>query len=184
MMFDFQPTLSDGLLTLRPVQADDWEALFAVAADPLIWALHPASDRYTEPVFRRFFDEGLASGGMIAVVDPASGAIIGSSRFDEYAPERSEVEIGWSFLARSHWGGRYNRAVKRMMLRHAFRFVESARFRVGENNVRSRAAMTKIGGVLSDQIDEVAVAGVIVAHVVFTIRKADFETSALGSGQD
>jgi len=36
MAFDFQPTLRGSLLELRPLRADDWDALFAVASDPLI----------------------------------------------------------------------------------------------------------------------------------------------------
>jgi len=50
-------------------------------------------------------------------------------------------------LARSHWGGVYNREMKQLMLRHAFRFVNSVIFMVGAKNLRSQRAMEKIGGV-------------------------------------
>ncbi len=73
--------------------------------------------------------------------------MIGSSRYYGYSAERSEVEIGWTFLARSHWGGRYNREMKRLMLDHAFRFVDRVAFLVGPQNLRSQRAVEKIGGV-------------------------------------
>jgi RimJ/RimL family protein N-acetyltransferase len=154
-MFDFQPTLTGKLLDLRPLRADDFDALFAVASDPLIWEQHPASDRYKPEVFRTFFDEGLASGGALIATDTKDGRVIGSSRFFGYDPTRSEVEIGWSFLARKYWGGRYNGEMKDLMMRHAFRFVDHVIFLIGKNNWRSRRAVEKIGGILIDTgIDE------------------------------
>jgi RimJ/RimL family protein N-acetyltransferase len=128
--------------------AHDCTELYAVARDPLIWAGHPAHDRWQEPVFRRIFEEGLASGGAMVAIDLASGKIIGSSRFHDYDPERSEVEIGWTFLARSYWGGAYNGEMKRLMLEHAFRFVENAVFLVAHENLRSQKALIKIGAEL------------------------------------
>jgi RimJ/RimL family protein N-acetyltransferase len=150
--FDLQPTLQGELLSLRPLRPEDWDALFAVASDPLIWEQHPASDRYQEEVFRGFFREALESGGAFAVLDaqkPNAGrdTIIGSSRFFGYNEAQSEIEIGWTFLARSYWGGRYNREMKQLMLRHAFQFVERVVFLVGPRNLRSQRAMEKIGGV-------------------------------------
>lgn len=143
---DLQPTLRGELLDLWPLRADDFDALFAVASDPLIWEQHPASDRYKPEIFRAFFDEGLASGGALIATDTKDGRVIGSSRFFGYDAEKSEVEIGWTFLARQYWGGRYNGEMKHLMIRHAFRFVEHVVFLIGEENWRSRRAVEKIGG--------------------------------------
>jgi N-acetyltransferase len=145
--FELQPTLSGKLLSLRPLTPEDWEALFAVASDPLIWEQHPASDRYQEKVFREFFREALASGGAFVVIDAADGRIIGSTRYLGYDPEKSEIEIGFTFLARHYWGGTYNREMKELMLRHAFRFVRHVVFLVGPSNWRSQKALEKIGAV-------------------------------------
>jgi RimJ/RimL family protein N-acetyltransferase len=147
MAFDLQPTLEGELLRLRPLRADDWEALFAVASDPLIWEQHPAPDRYQEQVFREFFQEAMDSGGAFVVIDRENGSVIGSSRFLGYDEERSEIEIGYTFLARAYWGGVYNREMKDLMLTHAFRFVRHVVFLVGPTNWRSQKAMEKIGGV-------------------------------------
>ena len=144
---DRQPTLLGELLELRPLRADDFPALFGVAADPLIWEQHPDWDRYQEATFRAFFDEALASGGALVAIDPANGHIVGSSRYHGYAPASSVVEIGWSFLARAYWGGRYNGEMKRLMLEHAFRSVSRVIFIIGPQNRRSQRAVEKIGGV-------------------------------------
>jgi RimJ/RimL family protein N-acetyltransferase len=148
MPFDLQPTLKGDLLELRLLHADDFDALFAIASDPLIWEQHPARDRCQEEVFRKFFRDALQSGGALVAIDAKDGQIIGSSRYHGYNAEKSEVEIGWTFLARSHWGGRYNGEMKRLMLQHAFQFVNSVVFHIGPNNLRSRRAVEKIGGVL------------------------------------
>jgi RimJ/RimL family protein N-acetyltransferase len=147
--FELQPTLRGELVELLPLRPDDFDALYAVAADPLIWAQHPASDRYLEPVFRDFFRGALDSGGAFIVLDAMSGQVIGSTRFYGYDAARSEIEIGWTFLARSRWGGQCNREMKDLLLRHAFRFVRTVLFHIGTTNVRSRRAMEKIGGVRS-----------------------------------
>jgi RimJ/RimL family protein N-acetyltransferase len=147
MPFELQPTLTGTLLQLRPLSAADFDDLYAVASDPLIWEQHPFSDRYKVDVFRAFFREALDSGGALAAIDLRDGRIAGSSRFHGYDEANREIEIGWSFLARSYWGGTYNREMKALMLRHAFRFVDSVVFVVGVGNFRSQRAMEKIGGV-------------------------------------
>ena len=147
MPFDLQPVLKGDLLELRPLRAADFDDLFRVAADPLIWEQHPIKDRYRDEQFRTFFREALESGGALVAVDTSDGRIIGSSRFHGYDSRRSEIEIGWTFLARSHWGGRYNGEMKRLMLHHAFRFVDRVVFLVGLENLRSQRAVEKIGGV-------------------------------------
>ena len=147
MSFDLQPVLQGELLRLRPLRLDDFPSLFAVAADPLIWEQHPAGDRYKEEVFKTFFREAMDSRSALIAADSKDGQVIGSSRFHGYNDEASEIEIGWTFLARSHWGGSYNWEMKKLMLRHAFQFVNAVVFLVGPQNLRSQKALEKIGGV-------------------------------------
>ena len=147
MPFDLQPILKGELLTLRPLRPEDFPELYAVASDPLIWEQHPANDRYKEEVFQAFFRQALESGGALIAIDSHDGRVTGSSRFHGYDQEKSEIEIGWTFLARSHWGGAYNREMKQLMLRHAFKFVDSVIFLVGPRNLRSQRALEKIGAV-------------------------------------
>ena len=149
----------------------DFDALYSVAADPLIWEQHPRSDRWQEEVFRAFFADALKSGGTLVAIDAASGKVVGSSRYHGYNADMSEVEIGWSFLARSHWGGKHNGEMKRLMLAHAFQFVDSVVFLVGPDNVRSCRAMEKIGGI-RDGMRKDATG---LEAVVFRINANDFE---------
>ena len=149
MSFDLQPHLKGELIELRPLRRDDWDELLRVASDPLIWEQHPENDRYKEDVFKIFFEDALRSGGAFVVVDTKTQQIIGSTRFHGYDPKKSEIEIGWTFLAKKYWGGRYNAEMKHLMLTHAFKFVENVVFFVGENNIRSRKATEKIGAVKS-----------------------------------
>ena len=146
MAFELQPTLRGDLLELRPLRPADFDELFAAASDPLIWEQHPESDRYTEEKFRRYFEGAMQSGGAFAVIDRKTGRIIGSTRYHGYDPIAGEIEIGWTFLARSYWGGRYNREMKRLLLEHAFTFVARVVFLIGPDNIRSQRAVEKIGG--------------------------------------
>ena len=147
MPFDAQPVLTGALLVLRPLREADYDALYDVARDPLIWEQHPARDRYQPDVFREFFRHAKESGGALIALDPATKRVIGSSRFHAYDEGRRDVEIGWTFLARSHWGGRYNGEMKRLMLEHAFRSVDTVLFLVGPTNIRSQRAVERLGAV-------------------------------------
>lgn len=149
--FDFQPTLVGPRITIRPIAAGDWDAMFAAAADPKIWEQHPALDRYKEEDFREYFDGALESGSAFAIVETRTGKVIGSSRYHGLDSAASEIEIGWTFLSRDYWGGSYNLEIKKLMLGHAFRFLNTVVFWVGESNYRSRRAVEKIGGVLRSE---------------------------------
>ena len=74
-MFELQPQLNGNLLELHPLRPDHWDALSRAASDPLIWEVHPVSDRWKEDVFREFFQAGLDSGGAFAVIDRKTGAL-------------------------------------------------------------------------------------------------------------
>lgn len=167
-----QPHLLGELVELRPLVPDDWDALFAVASDPLIWEQHPASNRYQEPVFREFFQGALASGGALVVLDRKTQAIIGSSRYFGHDAIAREIEIGWTFLARKYWGGAYNADMKRLMVGHILRHVDRVIFQVGITNFRSRRAMEKVGAIDSGEIRRTPQPdGRILESVVYEIRR-------------
>lgn len=142
MHLDRQPTLAGATLRVRPLVESDREALFSVASDPLIWEQHP-SRRYERAEFDSFFDDSLRSGGAVLIED-LEGHAIGSSRF-QLLDEPASVAIGWTFLARTHWGGATNGEVKDLMLDHAFTAVDRVRFHIAPDNVRSQRAVEKLG---------------------------------------
>jgi len=170
--FNLQPTLTGTLLELRPLRPDDFDALFAAASDPLIWEQHPESDRYERTVFQRYFDGAIESRGAFAIIERASGRIIGSSRYWNLKPAESEVEIGWTFLERAFWGGRYNAELKALMLEHAFRFVDRVVFVVGENNLRSQKAVRKLGAELVASEERAAPDGTMRRNVIFALTRS------------
>lgn len=180
-MLDRQPVLEGEHVRLRPLRPDDWDALFAVASDPLIWQQHPAHDRWQEPVFRAFFDDALANKGALVVIEAKSRAVIGSSRYQGLDESGGgSVEIGWTFLARAHWGGRTNHEMKRLMLAHALASVAEVRFVVGENNTRSRRALERIGAHLTDRREErVMAGGAVMPHLTYAITRASFASGPL-----
>ena len=180
-MLDRQPVLEGEHVRLRPLRESDWDALFAVASDPLIWEQHPAHDRWQEPVFRAFFADALANKGALVVLDAQTGAVIGSSRYQGLEEaDCGSVEIGWTFLARSHWGGRWNHAMKRLMLAHALASVAEVRFLVGESNTRSRTALERIGAQLTDRREERVMAdGTVIPHLTYAITRESFAKGPL-----
>ena len=175
LAFELQPTLRGKTIELRPLRPDDYDALYAAAKDPLIWEQHPDRERYKPEIFRDYFQTGIDSGGAFAIIDLASGRIIGSSRYWNYKPAESEIEIGWTFLERKYWGGTTNRELKRLMLEHAFRFVERVVLIVGEHNWRSQRAVEKIGGQRERVEPRPGRDGTQRNNVVFVITRADFE---------
>jgi RimJ/RimL family protein N-acetyltransferase len=145
VVFDRQPVLASELILLRPLVSSDFDALYCIGSDPLLWEQHPSRNRAEEPVFRRWFTEALASEGALVVVDRTADEVIGTSRY--VLRSQDEVEVGWTFLARSHWGGRYNGELKRLMLEHAFRSVKTVLFAVHSDNIRSQRAIERLGAV-------------------------------------
>ena len=141
-----QPVLEDGLVILRPLKSEDYDSLYKAASDPLTWEQH-TDDRYKEDVFKKFFEDSLESGGALVIIDKKSGEIIGTSRFNPIEKSESAVEIGWTFIARQFWGGRYNQAVKTLMINHALQFYDDIIFYVDKENFRSQKAVQKVGGV-------------------------------------
>jgi RimJ/RimL family protein N-acetyltransferase len=140
--FDRQPTLTSDVLVVRPLVEDDFESLRAIAADPLLWEQHPAKERATPEGFRAWMDDAVASSGALTALDAVTGEVVGTSR---YVWRGEEMEVGWTFVARSRWGDGTNAELKRLMLGHAFASVDHVIFRVHEHNWRSQAAVRKLG---------------------------------------
>jgi N-acetyltransferase len=151
-VLDLQPTLTGAHITLRPLAAQDFDHLFTVASDPLLWAQHPDPSRGTREGFPAFFDGALQSKSCLVAIDAARRSVIGWSRYSNHTPGRS-IMIGYTFLARSHWGGAANAEMKRLMLRHAFTDVKEVLFTVAERNLRSRRAVEKLGAELAGAED-------------------------------
>lgn len=139
--------LENELVKMQALTIYDFEALYRVASDPLIWEQHPASDRYKRDVFQLYFDSALASNGAFLIIDRASGEIIGCTRYYDYQPENSAIVIGYSFLAKAYWGGQYNKMSKALLFDYAFQFVDNVLFYIASENIRSQQATSKLGAI-------------------------------------
>lgn len=169
--FNLQVILEDERVVLRPLNAQDFDALFAVAADPAIWAQHPAKERSEPEGFRNFFQQALEGQLAFVILDRASGNIIGSSRYHPCPDTPLAVEIGWTFLATAYWGGSYNQAVKKLMIAHAFQHYDWVLFHIHRDNLRSRKAVEKIGAQLVPSLDGKTITTRSEESLVYGIRK-------------
>lgn len=145
MHFELQPNLENDFIKIQPLREDDFEALYKIASDPLIWEQHPNKERYKREVFEIFFKGAIESKGAFLVLDNKTGNPIGSSRYYEFNKETKSIAIGYTFLTKEHWGTTFNRALKSLMLDHAFKFVNSVLFHIGADNIRSQKAIEKLG---------------------------------------
>lgn len=147
---NLQPELTGQTLRLRPLKPEDFEGLYLAASDPLVWEMHPDSQRYKRDVFQqRFFDGAIASGGALAIEELDTARIIGSSRYYEWDAETTEIAIGYTFIARDHWGIGTNTELKDLMLGYIYQWASAVWFHVGKDNIRSRKAVEKLGAVLT-----------------------------------
>ena len=145
MAIDLQPTLENTTALLKPLEEEDFEALYKTASDPKIWEQHPNKDRWQREVFLKYFQGAMESKGAFKIIDKASGEIAGSSRFYNYDKTQKSILIGYTFYAVKFWGAGLNPAVKRLMMDHIFQFVDKVHFQIGATNFRSQVAIQRLG---------------------------------------
>jgi RimJ/RimL family protein N-acetyltransferase len=167
--FELQPVLSGQLLELGPLLRSDHDRLYRAAADPLIWVQHPVPDRWQRSTFDAYFEDRIASGGALIAIEKRTGEVAGASEFNCLNLQDSKIEIGATFLATRFWGGAYNGEMKRLMVEHALSFVERVVFSVSERNLRSRAAMAKIGAKTERTFQKNGI-----PYLLFSIRRSEW----------
>ena len=175
--FNLQPTLENEFVKIQPLRESDFETLYAVASDSLIWEQHPNKDRYKREVFETFFKGAIESGGAFLVFDKQTGEAIGSSRFYDYNLENKSILIGYTFFARSHWGSKYNPALKNLMIQYAFQFIDSVIFHIGANNVRSQKAIERLDASRSHESEVKYYGEESKLNFVYEIKKEDWQKS-------
>ena len=174
MEFNLRHThLEDDLIKIVPLEETDFGRLFLVASDPFIWEQNPAKDRYKLEVFKQYFDGAVKSNSAFLIYDKKTDEIIGSTRYYDYNSEKSNVSIGFTFLARSYWGGSYNKVMKKLLMDYAFKFVNEIHFHIGATNFRSQKAIEKLGAKKINEI-EIDHNGVKMPYYIFTISKKEW----------
>lgn len=169
---NLQPTLINELVQIVPLKETDFDELFAIASDELLWEQHPEKDRYKKDVFQDFFNTAIQSNSAFKVIDVITGNTIGSSRYYDLNEAGKSVAIGYTFISRKYWASPYNRALKNLMINYAFQFVESIIFHVGDTNFRSQKAVEKLGALHTETfLDEENGR----THVTYTLTKENWK---------
>ncbi len=153
MSFDLQPSLSSTLIKVVPLEESNFESLYGVASDPLIWEQHPNPDRYKREVFQTFFRGAIESGGAFIIYDQSNGDVVGSSRYYDWDEENNSIAIGYTFIARKYWGKGFNGAMKKLMVDYAFQFADKVILHIGATNFRSQKAIEKLGAIKIAEIE-------------------------------
>lgn len=176
---DLQPRhLHNEWVILKPLVKEDFESLYQVACDPLIWEQHPNPDRYKRDVFANYFEGAMLSKGAMLILDNQKH-IIGCSRFYDHIVEQDEIKIGYTFFSRNCWGKPFNRSTKQLMIDHAFQYVNNVIFNIGAKNFRSQKAIEKLGAVKIGE-EEVAYFGEAPKiNFIYRIRKMEWEKQTI-----
>ena len=144
-------TLEGNHVRLEPLSLEHLDALCAAGLDPEIWKFTTVNIRNRDEM-RAYIEEALqlsAAGTVIAFAtcDKGSNTIVGSTRFADIQKQHRTMEIGWTWIARSHQRTAVNTEAKYLMLRHAFEKMDARRvmLKTDETNLKSRAAIARIG---------------------------------------
>ncbi|MFN3752637.1 GNAT family N-acetyltransferase [Flavobacterium sp.] len=175
-MFDWQPNfLENELIKLIPLRETDFEELYEVASDPLVWEQHPNKLRYQLEVFQNYFEGAMLSKGAFLIRDQKTKEVVGCSRFYDYNENDNSVLIGYTFIGRKFWGNGYNKALKKIMLDYAFQQVDKVYFHIGAFNIRSQKAIEKIGAIKVDEFEVEYYGEDAKLNFVYEIAKQDYE---------
>ncbi len=137
--------LSNDLIKLIPLEKSDFEWLYAAASDPAIWEQHPDRNRYTPVGFTVYFQKLLANDIPYLILDVKTEQVIGATSYYQLNEEQKSVAIGFTFLKKEYWGGKYNSSLKKLMIDYAFESLDSIYFHVRDQNLRSQKAIEKLG---------------------------------------
>ena len=175
MNFSIQPVLENDFILLLPLQAEDFEDLYAVASDPNIWMQHPNKDRWKKEVFQVFFEGAMQSKGAFKIIDKTTGEIAGSTRIYDYNDSDRCILIGYTFFAKKYWGTRMNHAVKKMMLDYLFQYVDQVHFHIGAENLRSQISITRLGARKTDEVEVAYYGEPVKRNFVYSIYKEEWD---------
>lgn len=169
---NLQPTLISELVQIIPLQESDFDELFTIASDKLLWEQHPEKERYKKEVFQMFFKTAIASKSAFKFVDIKTRNTIGTSRYYEFNESKKSVAIGFTFIDRKYWATSFNRELKNLMINYAFQYVDSILFHVGDTNFRSQKAVEKLGAFHTETVVDKENGR---THVTYTLTKENWE---------
>ena len=135
-------------IRLEPLGLQHTAGLQAAAADGALWRLRVTSVPEPENT-AAYIETALHTADRLAfaVIDEASGHVLGSTSYHDILPAVRRLEIGYTWYAQSHWRTALNSICKLMLLRHAFETLQAQTvgWRTDIENIRSQAAIERLG---------------------------------------
>jgi len=151
MAFVEPVVLRDRAITLAPLGLEHEEGLRAAARDGELWRLRITSVPEPEQV-RRYIDDALQMREdghrfAFAVLDDATGTVLGSSSFHDILPTVKRVEIGYTWYRKSSQRTHVNTTCKLLLMGHAFDTLgcHVVGWRTDNFNFASQAAIERLG---------------------------------------
>ena len=133
---------------LEPLSMAHADGLRAAAGDGELWKLRTTSVSEPQDV-EHDIASALATPNRLAfaVLDVASGAVMGTTSYHDIVPEVDRVEIGWTWYAKSRQRSHVNTSCKLLLLSHAFDTLGCAvvGLRTDNFNLHSQAAIERLG---------------------------------------
>ena len=156
----FNVNLETNAFSLEQTTSLDFDLLYEIPSNLVVWEQHPEKDRWKRPVFSAFLQGAIENDlGCFTIRDKSAGIVIGSTRFYSHDAAGEAVRLGYTFLCPSYWGSGANLEIKAVLLKHAFTIVDQVYFDIGKENFRSRKAVEKLGAVECRSDDEKVVYG-------------------------
>ena len=151
MSFVEPVTLRRGGLLLEPLALSHEEGLRQAAADGELWRIRVTS--VPEPQDTRTYIEAALQGRAegqrfaFAVIDEASGRVLGSTSYHDILPTVRRVEIGYTWYAQSVQRSHVNTTAKLLMMGHAFEQLQChvVGWRTDNFNFASQRAIERLG---------------------------------------
>lgn len=147
-----QVTLRGQYAVLEPLELRHAEELWPVAKEPgLFDHLSPGAGKSVESlrawIARRKKEEDLDLVQPFVIRDAATGKAVGSTSYLGISVRNKHVEIGHTWIAKSHRRTALNTEVKLLMLEHAFEDWHAIRvqFKTDVRNERAQKALERIG---------------------------------------
>ena len=149
-MIEVRPlTLASNGVRLEPLGHGHADGLRAAARDGELWKLRVTSVPEPENVDSYIATalEMRPSRLAFAVIDAASGEIMGSTSYHDIVPAIDRLEIGYTWYAKSRQRSHVNTSCKRLLLAHAFDTLGCAvvGLRTDNFNHASQAAIERLG---------------------------------------
>lgn len=175
-------TLEGRHVRLEPLRKAHLAGLAQVGLDEELWRWIPTQVRTAEEmaVYIETAIEEQKRGVSLpfAILEKATGRVIGSTRYGSIDPQHHRVEIGWTWVGRDWQRTAVNTEAKYLLLRHAFETLGCIRVELKTDslNEKSRAAILRIGaqqeGIFRNHM--ITASGRIRHTVYFTILDSEW----------